>query len=567
MSLQPEEAVCTALPPSEPEPLARPLPLLDAYLAAQQDLSAVERFSQLHERGSAPLQESYYRSLMPLSPPADGQQYSFEVDLDRCSGCKACVTACHSLNGLEAGEIWRAVGLLHGGSPTAPMQKTVTTTCHHCLEPACMHGCPVGAYEKDPLTGIVHHLDDQCIGCRYCVFTCPYEVPQYSAKLGIVRKCDMCAGRLAEGEAPACVQACPNEAIAIRVIDKAAAIEDAQGDGFLPGVPSPGITVPTTCYKTTDVFPRNMLPADFYAVRPGHQHLPLVVMLVLTQLSVGAFCFNQLLPLWLGEASLAVLRPFHGILALGLGLLAMLASTVHLGRPQYAWRAFIGLRTSWLSREIIVFAAFALLATLYAAALYASSPDAADLEALGYATAGVGMAAVFCSVMLYHVTQRRWWSGGRTGFKFALTSAVLGLATILSGTFAVAVLSGGPLSAELIVFGRWGAQGLAALTLLKLAGEASILFHLRDHRQSDLKRTALLLWGDLRPLTLWRFFLGGLGGVLLPLALLTNLAPDDLWAALCGSLVGLPALLAAEMIERTTFFSALSAPRMPGGLQ
>lgn len=550
---------------SEPKPLARPLPLLDTYLAAQQDLSAVERFAQLHEHGTAPLQEPYYRSLMPVSPPADGQQYSFEVDLDRCSGCKACVTACHSLNGLEGGETWRSVGLLHGGSPAEPMQKTVTTTCHHCLEPACMHGCPVGAYEKDPLTGIVHHLDDQCIGCQYCVFTCPYEVPQYSAKLGIVRKCDMCAGRLAEGEAPACVQACPNEAIAIRVIDKAAAIEDAQGDAFLPGVPSPGITVPTTRYKTTDVFPRNMLPADFYAVRPGHQHLPLVVMLVLTQLSVGAFCFNQLLPLWLGEASLAVLRPFHGVLALGLGLLAMLASTVHLGRPQYAWRAFIGLRTSWLSREIIAFAAFAMLATLYAAALYAS-PDAAGLEALGYATAGVGMAAVFSSVMLYHVTHRRWWSGGRTGFKFALTSAVLGLATILSGTFAVAALNGEPLNAELIAFGRRGAQGLAALALLKLAGEASVLFHLRDHQQGDLKRTALLLWGELRPLMLWRFFLGGLGGVLLPLALLTNLAPDGFGAAVTGSLAGLMALLAAEIIERMTFFSALSAPRMPGGM-
>ena len=566
MTLQTKQPVRTPPPPAEPAPMARPLPLLDAYLAAQQDQSAVERFAQLHERGAAPLQAPYYRSLMPLSPPAGGQQYRFEVDLDRCSGCKACVTACHSLNGLETGETWRSVGLLHGGSPADAMQKTVTTTCHHCLEPACMHGCPVGAYEKDPLTGIVHHLDDQCIGCQYCVFTCPYEVPQYSAKLGIVRKCDMCAGRLAAGEAPACVQACPSEAIAIGVIDKAAAIEDAQGDAFLPGVPSPGITVPTTRYKTKDVFPRNMLPADFYAVRPGHQHLPLVIMLVLTQLSVGAFCFNQLLPLWLGEASSAVLRPFHGTLALGLGLLAMLASTVHLGRPQYAWRAFIGLRTSWLSREIIAFAAFALLATLYAAALYAS-PEAAGLAALGYATAGVGMAAVFCSVMLYHVTQRRWWSGGRTGFKFALTSAVLGLATILSGTFAVAVLSGAPLSAELMAFGRRGAQGLAALTLLKLAGEASVLFHLRDHRQDDLKRTALLLWGDLRPLTLWRFFLGGLGGVLLPLALLTNLAPDSLWAALCGSLVALPALLAAEIIERTTFFSALSAPRMPGGLQ
>ena len=70
-----------------------------------------------------------------------------------------------------------------------------------------MHGCPVGAYEKDALTGIVRHLDDQCIGCRYCMLTCPYEVPQYSVRKGIVRKCDMCADRLAESEAPACVQA------------------------------------------------------------------------------------------------------------------------------------------------------------------------------------------------------------------------------------------------------------------------------------------------------------------------------------------------------------------------
>ena len=546
--------------------MARPLPLLDAYLTAQQDLSAVERFALLHEHGDAGRQGPHYRSLMPASPPAEGQQYRFEVDLDRCTGCKACVTACHSLNGLEGGETWRSVGLLHGGSAAEPMQKTVTTTCHHCLEPACMHGCPVGAYEKDPLTGIVHHLDDQCIGCQYCVFTCPYEVPQYSARLGIVRKCDMCAGRLAADEAPACVQACPNEAIAIRVVDRSAAIEDAQGDAFLPGVPSPGITVPATRYKTADVFPRNMLPADFYAVRPGHQHLPLVVMLVLTQLSVGAFCFDQLLPLWLGEASQAVLRPFHGTLALGLGLLAMLASTLHLGRPQYAWRAFIGLRTSWLSREIVAFTAFALLATAYAGSLHVWK-DAARLELLGYATAAVGVAAVFASVMVYHATQRRWWSGARTGFKFALTGAVLGLAAILSGTFGVAILAGEPFGAELIAFGRRGAQGLALLTLLKLAGEASILLHLRDHQQGDLKRTALLLWGDLRPLTLWRFSLGGLGGAVLPLSLLTHLTPDGQWAALSGSLAGLLALLAAEIIERVTFFSALSAPRMPGGLR
>ncbi len=429
-----------------------------------------------------------------------------------------------------------------------------------------MHGCPVGAYEKDALTGIVHHLDDQCIGCQYCVLTCPYEVPQYSAKKGIVRKCDMCAGRLSEGEAPACVQACPNEAISIRIVDKTAVVEDAQGDAFLPGVPSPGLTVPTTHYKTQDVFPRNMLPADFYAVRPGHQHMPLVIMLVLTQLSVGAFCVNQMLPLWFSEATLAVLRPFHSLLALALGVLAMMASTSHLGRPQYAWRAFIGLKTSWLSREIIAFSAFAAMAALYALALYLGRLPGVGSESLGGATAVVGMVAVFCSVMLYHVTQRKWWSGSRTGFKFALTTAGLGWSAILFSTFGVASGRGEPLSPELIEFGRIGAQILALLTLIKLAGEASVFFHLQDRQQGDLKRTALLLWGDLRTLTQFRFLLGVLGGMLLPLALLTGLAPSHSGQALAGSFLGLICLLAGEWIERMTFFSALSAPRMPGGL-
>jgi len=548
-----------------PRPVARPLPLLDAYLSDQQDLTAVERFSQFHDRDTSSVQAPYYRNLIPLSTPGPGQQYSFEVDLDRCSGCKACVTACHSLNGLEAGETWRSVGLLHGGTAEAPMQKTVTTACHHCLEPACMHGCPVGAYEKDALTGIVHHLDDQCIGCQYCVFTCPYEVPQYSAKKGIVRKCDMCAGRLSEGEAPACVQACPNEAISIRIVDKTSVVEDAQGDAFLPGVPSPGITVPTTHYKTDEVFPRNMLPADFYAVRPSHQHLPLVVMLVLTQLSVGAFCVNQMLPLWLSDATLAVLRPFHSVLALALGGLAMVASTIHLGRPQYAWRAFIGLKTSWLSREIIAFGAFAAMATLYALVLYLGRWPA--VESLGRATALTGVGAVFCSVMLYHVTQRKWWSGGRTGFKFALTAAGLGWAAILFSTFGVAMGRGEPLSPELIAFGRIGVQVLVVLTLIKLGGEASVFFHLGDRRQGDLKRTALLLWGDLRTLMQFRFLLGVLGGILLPLGFLTNLSPASLGQAFVASFLSLICLLAGDFIERMTFFSALSAPRMPGGLQ
>src|SRR5918993_1457956 len=84
----------------------------------------------------------------PPSRPLPGEQYAFEVDLDSCTGCKSCVAACHSLNGLDDDETWRDVGMLVG-DVYVPYQQTVTTACHHCVDPACANGCPVLAYEKD----------------------------------------------------------------------------------------------------------------------------------------------------------------------------------------------------------------------------------------------------------------------------------------------------------------------------------------------------------------------------------------------------------------------------------
>ncbi len=551
----------------------RRLPLVQALLDEQRDLSAVERFSQLHEDAREPLQSRYYRDLLPARPPGPGQQYAFEVDLDRCSGCKACVTACHSLNGLDGGETWRSVGLLHGGTPEAPVQKTVTTACHHCVDPGCLKGCPVGAYEKDADTGIVRHLDDQCIGCQYCIFTCPYEVPQLNADKGIVRKCDMCSDRLAQGEAPACVQACPTEAIAIRVVDQGDVQSDAQVDAFLPGAPSPGITLPTTTYKTEQALPRNMLPADFFAVRPARQHMPLVLMLVLTQLSVGAFCVDRILPLILPETALALVRPVHGLFALGLAVLALGAATAHLGRPQYAFRALLGLRTSWLSREIAAFGAFAGLGAAYAAANLAEvgtlplpftlPPYVTPM--LGDAAAVVGLVGLWCSIMLYVVTKRRFWSFDRTAARFVGSAVVLGIATGLLTTFAAMVDAGG-LGQGPLSLARVGAYALAIATATKLAAESAVLLHLRDRQYGELKRTAVLLTRELGQLGMLRFGCAVVAGILLPLGFIARLDSGDALAALIVMSVCLVVLTAGEVLERMTYFAALSSPRMPGGL-
>ena len=247
---------------------------VDRYLEEQQLVTAAARFAQAHDaaRDAGPALAGRYSALMPASPPAPGQQYAFDVDLDACSGCKSCVAACHALNGLEEDESWRDVGLLHGGSQHLPIVQHVTTACHHCLGPACMHACPVDAYEKDPVTGIVKHLDDQCFGCQYCTLACLYEAPKYSRAKGIVRKCDMCSDRLEAGEAPACVQSCPNGAIAIRVVDVEQVVDESETHLFVPGAPEPALTLPTTAYRTAGALPRNMVPADFHAVRPERAH-------------------------------------------------------------------------------------------------------------------------------------------------------------------------------------------------------------------------------------------------------------------------------------------------------
>jgi Fe-S-cluster-containing dehydrogenase component/DMSO reductase anchor subunit len=573
------EARALLLDPLEPAPRRVRLPLVSQFLEQQQDLTAVERFARRHDEGELPASERLYKDLIPLAKPAQGQQYAFQVDLDACTGCKACVTACHRLNGLDddEAETWRSVGLLHGGTSNEPVQQTVTTACHHCVDPACMKGCPVNAYEKDPLTGIVRHLDDQCIGCQYCTLTCPYEVPQFSKRRGIVRKCDMCSDRLAEGEAPACVQACPNEAISIRIVETQQLLEQAQSEGLLPGTPSSGITVPATQYKTRKVMPKNLLPGDFYAVRAGHQHMPLVVMLVLTQLSAGAFCVDFGMKQLGLSSELGAVRTYHSLVALGLGLLALGASTMHLGRPHLAFRAIIGLRTSWLSREVVGFGLFAKLAVAYAAlqfhapllGLFGLAPlSVATFEKaatiLGAAVSGVGVIAVACSVMLYKVTEREWWAGGRTSFKFFLTAGVLGTATT-SLTYAAAASSSND-TAQVDATIRMLCFVLMVLSGFKLVGEATVLLHLLDRKLGDLKRTALLLRGQLLRQFLARLGLGAIGGLLLPLLLVGSLSQ----LSRAGELVFLSAsaclLLGGELLERMLFFKALSAPKMPGAI-
>ncbi len=535
---------------------------VDRWLAAQADLTAVERFSQRHQESTGPVQARYYRDLLPATAPAPGQQYGFAVDLDTCTGCKACVAACHSLNGLDDDEAWRKVSRIMGIRDEKPFQQTVTAACHHCVDPACLNGCPVDAYEKDPVTGIVRHLDDQCIGCSYCTLSCPYEVPTFNDRLGIVRKCDMCSDRLSAGEAPACVQSCPNEAISITLVDVAAVIAATQDSVLVPGAPPSRITAPTTSYRSSRGFDTATLSRSSDD-GPAHAHPPLAIMLVLTQLSVGAFVSDVLLR-WLTNRSGGSVPTFDAVVIAGMGLLALAASTLHLGRPLYAYRAVIGLRHSWLSREVVAFGGFTGLAVPYAAALWFGWPsaDSAFTRGLGAAVAAFGLAGIVCSVLIYTNTHRSSWRPLNVSAKFVGSAMILGLGTVAWATIVSSFARPSLDVASSLSNVRGLLAVMGAVGALKLLCELAALRHLLHDREAEAARRARLMTRDLRRVTVARFTFGLVGAVLLPLAIAaTSGVVHPNWAHAVAVSVALAAAGLGEFAERTLFFTAASRPR------
>ncbi len=459
---------------------------------------------------------------MPRRAPEPGEQYRFHVDMGKCIGCKCCVVACNEQNGNPAAINWRRVGEVEGGWYPQTARSYLSMGCNHCVEPTCLSGCPVDAYTKDPATGIVLHSADACIGCQYCTWNCSYGVPQYNPERGVVGKCDMCHSRLGLGQAPACVSACPTGAIQVEIVKI-----DTWRAAVAAVVPAAGLPVDDQSISTTRItlpqnLPVNSRPVDLVRLTTGDPHWPLIVMTVLTQLSVGAFATIWCLQLLGASTRLGA----AALTSLLVGALALTASTLHLGRPAYAYRALKMWKRSWLSREVLLFTAFSGVASVYAVVLWTGLPGGA---ALGAVTAALGMGGVVASAYIYRVPSRPAWNTPFTLVQFTLTAATLG------PLFAAAIGVGSP---------RW-----LAVVAATMAGAMLVILALRFFRLSasdgvELQATARLLSTTLAPRLVTRGVLLALGAIALPL--FTG-HPAALWVAFALALGG-------EVLGRYLFF-------------
>jgi Fe-S-cluster-containing dehydrogenase component len=147
------------------------------------------------------------------------------VDTTRCIGCQTCEEVCAEVNGLPEPDFERDLFKDHirtsetqftvvNGFETEKGDITVKRQCMHCNQPACVSACPTNAMEKTPEGPVIWH-EDRCMGCRACMVSCPFGIPQFEDNKANpnIMKCFMCWDRLQEGEQPACVENCPAEAL------------------------------------------------------------------------------------------------------------------------------------------------------------------------------------------------------------------------------------------------------------------------------------------------------------------------------------------------------------------
>jgi Fe-S-cluster-containing dehydrogenase component len=186
--------------------------------------AAIDRRGFLQAAGFAGAGALATERRAPLEEP-EGDPFGVLVDTTMCVGCRTCVKSCAEAHGLPAPPDKYQVATTPTQRCVVQRHKTddprveagavfVKRQCMHCLQPACASACLTKAMLKTD-DGPVVWRGSKCMGCRYCMVSCPFDMPkfEYDSAVPELQKCDLCAERVAAGERPACVENCPAEAL------------------------------------------------------------------------------------------------------------------------------------------------------------------------------------------------------------------------------------------------------------------------------------------------------------------------------------------------------------------
>lgn len=375
------------------------------------------------------------------------KQHGFYFNADNCIACHACEAACAEKNETPAHLAFRSVGYVEGGAYPSYTRMNISMACNHCDDPVCLKGCPTRAYTKFAEYGAVLQDPDICFGCGYCTWVCPYNAPQLDTQAGHVSKCNMCVDRLEVGLKPACAAACLGNALDFGVIETAPEGR-IQTNLTIPGFPDPNITHPNIRFQQTKSMPRELTRPDSnpvqyvreadgqYKPQVDEKHAeigwglkklstrenPLVVFTLISQAVVGAFLVLFFGPLFgldmLSAEAHPIARPAFMFGMIGLQTLALVLSTLHLGRPHRFYRAFNNLRYSPVSREVAGIAVFYNLLGAYTVlTAFPQLRQWLPIDVLstlttlsGYGAALSGIAALYFMHKIYRIPARPFWN-------------------------------------------------------------------------------------------------------------------------------------------------------------
>jgi DMSO reductase iron-sulfur subunit len=525
------------------------------------------------------------------------KQHGFYFNADNCIACHACEAACSEKNDLPAHIAFRAVGYVEGGSYPAYQRMNISMACNHCDDPVCLKGCPTLAYTKFAEYGAVLQDPDICFGCGYCTWVCPYNAPQLDTQAGHVSKCNMCVDRLEVGLKPACVSACLAGALDFGVIETTPENRD-QLETRIPGFPTPDITHPNIRFQQTRSLPREMKRTDSMPLRYERDQQqqgdtykpkvdesgagrswnlkklrtredPLVIFTLISQAVIGAFITLFTGPLLgfetLSMSSHPTALPLLLFGLIGVQTLALVLSTMHLGRPHRFYRAFNNLRHSPVSREVAGIAVFYNFLGAYT--LLSGLPmlfewlpaglTAALIQVCGWGAVISGIAALYFMHSIYRIPARPFWNHWQVLTSFYGNMLALGPLMVVMVYGVARILQGQPWSGSV--------NGFAWIMLAGVSLEAlGLVQHARHLRSNGGEGMASHYQQCTKFGISYLFRNTGLAISMLLLVLIGLLNPDgNIGLMLWG--ITAAVITVTALIGRALFYALVIPTTMPGG--